>query len=114
MRAATATLNPLMNSKLGVVQKTIKLKASVNGQPSSNVTIANHGSGMLNGSVNGPAGAPFSALGTGPFSFSPGGSKRLKVTFSPTSKGTFSAQLTITSDDPVHLSTSVPIVGTAK
>jgi hypothetical protein len=111
---ATATPKPHKHGKLGVAQSSVTLNAKVNGHASANIKIANQGTGMLNGSVNGPAGAPFSAFGTGPFSFSPGKSKRVKVTFSPTIKGTFFAQLTITSDDPLHPSTSVPITGTAK
>jgi HYDIN/CFA65/VesB family protein len=92
----------------------VTLIAKVNDQASANVKISNQGSGMLDGSVSGPAAAPFSALGTGPFAFSPGSSKRVKVTFSPTSKGTFSTQLTITSDDPAHPALGVPITGSAK
>ena len=95
-------------------QKSVTLIANVNDQVSANVKITNHGKGMLDGSVSGPAGVPFSAIGTGPFAFSPGNSRRVKVTFSPTSKGTFSAELTITSDDPDHPSINVPITGTAK
>jgi hypothetical protein len=97
-----------------VRQKSVKLITNVNDQVSANVKITNHGKGMLDGSVGGPAGVPFSAIGTGPFAFSPGNSRRVKVTFSPTSKGTFSAELTITSDDPDHPSINVPITGTAK
>jgi HYDIN/CFA65/VesB family protein len=78
------------------------------------VKIKNHGKGMLNGTVSGPAGAPFSATGTGPFALAPGNSRQVKVTFSPTSMGTFSAQLTITSDDPNRPSINVPITGIAK
>jgi HYDIN/CFA65/VesB-like, Ig-like domain len=91
----------------------VTLTSSVDGQVSTTVRIKNHGKGMLNGSVSGPAGAPFSATGTGPFTFSPGNSRRVKVTFSPTSAGTFSTQLTITSDDPDRPAISVPITGTA-
>jgi hypothetical protein len=97
-----------------VRQKSVTLTANVNAQASANVKITNHGKGMLSGSVSGPAGSPFSAIGTGPFAFSPGNSRRVKVTFSPTSKGTFPAELTITSDDPDHPSINVPITGTAK
>jgi hypothetical protein len=68
---------------------------------------------MLQVSISGPAGSPFSAVGTGPFTFSPGGAKKIKVTFSPTVKGKFKAVLTITSNDPRHPSVSVPITGTA-
>jgi len=96
-----------------VAQESVKLTSSVDGQVSATVKIKNHGNGMLNGSVSGPAGAPFSATGTGPFAFSPGNSKRVKVTFSPTNAGTFGATLTITSDDPNRPSMNVPITGTA-
>jgi hypothetical protein len=96
-----------------VAQKSVRLTSSVDGQVSATVKIKNHGKGMLNGSVSGPAGAPFSATGTGPFAFSPGNSRRVKVTFSPTSTGTFSADLHITSDDPTRPSIDVPITGTA-
>jgi hypothetical protein len=81
---------------------------------SATVKIKNLGKGMLNGSVSGPAGAPFSATGTGPFAFAPGNSGQVMVTFSPISIGTFSAELHITSDDPTRPSTNVPITGTAK
>ena len=91
----------------------VRLTSNVNGQVSATVKIKNHGKGMLDGSVSGPAGAPFSATGTGPFAFAPGNSRRVKVTFSPTSTGTFSADLHITSDDPTRPSIDVPITGTA-
>jgi len=81
---------------------------------SATVKIKNHGNGMLGGSVSGPAAAPFSTTGTGPFAFAPGNSRRVKVTFSPTSIGTFTATLTITSDDPDRPSINVPISGTAR
>jgi hypothetical protein len=92
----------------------VHLTSVVNGQASANVKIRNHGKGMLDGSVSGLAVAPFSATGTGPFVFAPGNSRRVRVTFAPTSKGTFSAQLIITSDDPDRPSINVPITGTAK
>jgi hypothetical protein len=97
-----------------VKHSSVRLTSNVNGQASATVKIKNHGKGMLDGSVSGPAGAPFSATGTGPFVFAPGSSKRVKVTFSPTSIGTFSAQLTITSDDPDRPTINVPITGTAR
>jgi hypothetical protein len=97
-----------------VAQKSVKLNAPVNGQASANVKVVNHGKGMLDGSISGPAGTPFSANGTGPFSFSPGNSRHVKVMFSPITAGSFSAQLTIISNDPDHPSINVPITGTAK
>src|SRR6202030_4371020 len=93
--------------------KSVSLSATVNHHASATVKVINHGTGTLAGSVSGPAGSPFSALGTGPFTFSPGGARRIKVTFSPTVKGKFKAVLTITSNDPKHPSVSVPITGTA-
>ena len=97
-----------------MAQKSVKLTSSVNGEASATVKIKNHGRGMLDGSVSGPASAPFTATGTGPFAFAPGNSRRVKVTFAPTSTGTFIAVLHITSDDPTHPSLDVPITGTAK
>jgi hypothetical protein len=97
-----------------VKHPSVKLTAKVNGQASKNVKIANLGKGMLTGTISGPASAPFSTSGTGPFSFSPHKSKSVKVTFSPTSAGTFNADLTITSDDPTRPSVDVPITGIAK
>jgi hypothetical protein len=97
-----------------VAQKLVTLNARVNGQASSKVKVVNHGKGMLDGSISGPAGTPFSANGTGPFSFSPGNSKHVKITFAPVTAGSFSAQLTITSNDPNHPSIDVPIIGIAK
>jgi hypothetical protein len=38
----------------------------------------------------------------------------VKVTFSPVTAGSFTAQLTITSNDPNHPSIDVPITGIAK
>jgi hypothetical protein len=111
---ATPTATPTPAGKLHVKQKSVNLVASVNHHASANVKVANHGKGMLAGSVSGPAGSPFSSSGTGPFTFSPGGNRQIKVTFSPTSKGKFSAELTITSNDPEHPSVNVPITGTAK
>ena len=113
-RTPTATPTPKGKGKIGVKHASVRLTSNVNGQVSATVKIKNHGKGMLNGSVSGPAGAPFSATGTGPFAFAPGSSKRVKVTFSPTSVGAFSAQLTITSDDPDRPSINVPITGTAR
>ena len=97
-----------------VPQKSVTLNAPVNGHASANVKVVNHGKGMLDGSISGPAGTPFSADGTGPFSFSPGNSRHVKVTFSPVTAGSFTAQLTITSNDPNHPSINVPITGIAK
>lgn len=95
-------------------KKSVQLIAKVNGQASAHVKITNHGNGMLAGTVSGLAGAPFSAIGTGPFAFSSGNSERVTITFTPTIKGKFSAHLTITSDDPDHPSINVRITGTAK
>jgi hypothetical protein len=97
-----------------VKNATIILTAKVNGHASKKVKIANLGTGPLTGTVSGPPGAPFSASGTGPFSFAPHKSKSVKIIFSPTSPGTFIADLTITSDDPGNPSVSVPITGIAK
>ena len=94
--------------------KSVRLTTNVNGQTSASVKIKNLGKGQLNGSVSGPASAPFSATGTGPFVFAPGNSRRVKVIFAPTSTGTFFAVLHITSDDPNRPSIDVPITGTAK
>jgi len=100
--------------KIGVKHTSLRLTSTVNGQTSASVKIKNLGKGMLDGSVSGPAGAPFSATGTGPFVFAPGNSKRVKVIFAPTITGTFFAVLHITSDDPNRPSIDVPITGTAK
>jgi Abnormal spindle-like microcephaly-assoc'd, ASPM-SPD-2-Hydin len=110
----TATPTPKGHGKIGVKHASVKLTAKVNGQASKNVKIANLGKGMLTGTISGPASAPFSTSGAGPFSFSPHKSKSVKVTFSPTSAGTFNADLTITSDDPTRPSVDVPITGIAK
>ena len=111
---ATPTPKPHRHGKLVVPQKSVTLNARVNGHASANVKVVNHGKGMLDGSISGPAGTPFSANGTGPFSFSPGNSRHVKVTFSPVTAGSFTAQLTITSNDPKHPSIDVPITGIAK
>jgi hypothetical protein len=100
--------------RLRVMQQSVNLVTRVNDQASANVKISNRGNGMLAGSVNGPTVAPFSALGTGPFAFSPGTAEHVRVTFSPTSAGTFFAQLTISSNDVEHPSITLPITGTAK
>jgi hypothetical protein len=97
-----------------VKHTSVRLTTNVNGQVSAIVKIKNHGKGILNGSISGPVGAPFSATGTGPFVFAPGNSKRVKVIFAPTSTGTFTAVLHISSDDPNRPSIDVPITGTAK
>jgi len=109
----TPTASPTPAGRLRVKQKSVRLFAKVNHHASANVKVSNHGKGMLEGSVNGPVGSPFSSIGTGPFTFSPGGAKSIKVTFSPIIKGKFKAVLTITSDDPSHPSVQVPITGTA-
>ncbi len=95
-------------------QHSVNLTAKVDAQASANVKIANDGKGVLEGSVNGPADSPFSSTGTGPFTLSPGNSKRVKVTFAPTRKGKLSSDLTVTSDDPEHPSVNLPITGTAR
>ncbi len=95
-------------------QPSLNLFAKVGDHESANVKITNHGHGLLEGSVSGPAGSPFSSSGMGPFVFSPGNSKYVRVTFAPTIQGKFSAELTITSDDPARPSVNVPITGTAK
>lgn len=110
----TATPTPKGHGKIGVKHASVKLIAKVNRQASKNVQIANLGKGMLTGTISGPSSAPFSTSGTGPFSFSSHKSKNVKVTFSPTSAGTFNADLTITSDDPTRPSVNVPITGIAK
>ena len=110
----SATPTPKGKGKIGVKHSSLRLTSSVNGQVSATVKIKNHGKGMLDGSITGPAGAPFTATGTGPFTFAPGNSRRVTVTFSPTSTGTFTAVLHITSDDPNRPSIDVPITGTAK
>jgi hypothetical protein len=96
-----------------VSQPSINLTAKVGSQASAAVRIANHGKGVLEGSISGPVGSPFSSTGTGPFTFSHDGSRRVKITFKPTAAGKFSSELTITSDDPEHPSVNVPITGTA-
>jgi cell division septation protein DedD len=110
---ATPTATPTPGGKLRVMEKSVSLFATVKHHASATVKVMNHGTGLLAGSVSGPAGSPFSSTGTGPFTFSPGGARRIKVTFSPTVKGKFKAVLTVTSDDPKHPSVSVPITGTA-
>jgi hypothetical protein len=110
----TATPTPKAKGKIGVKHTSLRLTSAVNNQVSATVKIKNHGKGMLEGSISGPASAPFTATGTGPFAFAPGTSRSVKVTFSPTSTGTFTAVLHITSNDPNRPSIDVPITGTAK
>ena len=109
----TPTATPTPGGRIRVKQKSVTLFAKVDHHASANVKVINHGTGMLVGSISGPAGSPFSSTGTGPFAFSPGGAESIKITFSPTIKGKFKAVLTITSDDPRHPSVSVPITGKA-
>jgi hypothetical protein len=97
-----------------VSQPSVNLTAKVGAQASAEVKIANHGNGILEGSVSGPSGSPFSSTGTGPFTFSRGNSKRVKVTFAPTMVGKFSSELIITSDDREHPSVNLPVTGTSK
>jgi hypothetical protein len=111
--SATPTPTATPEGRIRVNKNSVTLTARVNHQASTNVKIINRGVGMLQGSVSGPAGSPFSSAGTGPFTFSPGGDRKIKVTFSPTVKGTFKAVLTITSDDPLRPSINVPITGIA-
>lgn len=111
---ATPTATPTPEGKIRVNKSSVSLITHVNHHASTNVKIINRGVGMLEGTVNGPAGSPFSTVGAGPFAFSQGSSRSVKITFSPTSKGTFKGVLTITSDDPRRPSIDVPITGKAK
>ncbi|MFZ0887334.1 MAG: choice-of-anchor D domain-containing protein [Candidatus Binataceae bacterium] len=78
--------------------------------------MENLGTDLLTGTINGPAGncntSPFCVYAAGPFSLKFGGIEKVQVQFSPTSTGTFSATVTIKSNDPAHPSETVSLSGT--
>jgi hypothetical protein len=78
---------------------------------STSFAVRNAGIGMLVGSV-GALSAPFSVtVGTGAFNLAPGQKQFVTVQFTPTASGHTGAALTITSNDPAHLSVNLAIGG---
>ena len=76
--------------------------------------IRNTGPGVLHGIVNssGLAGGPFSVVsGSGDFAISHNKTLKIVVQFAPRVSGPDSAELTITTDDPKHLSASIELIG---
>ena len=74
--------------------------------------IQNTGAAVLWGSV-GTLAAPFEVVkGGGAFKLNPGGSKRVKIEFTPTTLGKVVQKLTITSNDPDEATIKVKIIGT--
>jgi hypothetical protein len=79
---------------------------------STTFAVRNVGIGRLTGSVSTLA-TPFSvSAGAGTFNLAPGQKQPVIVQFMPAAVGHTSATLSITSDDPAHLSVNLPIGGT--
>lgn len=80
--------------------------------PARRVTVRNTGSGSL--SVTGiSTSAPFAASPTVPFTLTPGASQEISVTFSPTTAGSFSGTLTLTTNDPDWATVTISLSGLA-
>ncbi len=78
------------------------------------LVLRNTGRGVLHGNVSssGLAGGPFSVVsGSGGFAISHDKSLKIVVQFAPTVSGHDSAELTVTTDDPKHLSASAELIG---
>ena len=72
-------------------------------------------SGKFNLRVNiGTLTAPFAVNGSGTFDIPKGGHQTPMITFKPDATGAASQTLTITSDDPKHLSKKVKVTGVGK
>ncbi len=73
------------------------------------VTLRNTGRGSLGVSI-GSLGAPFQiTAGSGSYTLGPRKSLKVRVEFTPTTSGTYSAVLSVTSTDPAKSSVQVPV-----
>jgi len=81
------------------------------------LTIENIGIGVLHGNVDGGglASGPFSIVaGSGDFTLEYGAKLKIVAQFAPAVSGSAGAVLTVTSDDPARLSTSIKLDGRGK
>ena len=76
------------------------------------VTVRNDGTGTLRITALSVT-PPFTVTPVSAFDLTPGTSKDLLVTFSPTAQGTFTGTLTLTSNDPAWSTATVSLSGTA-
>ena len=80
---------------------------------SLNLTITNSGSATLH--VTGiTTSLPVFTASPALLGVSPGGTQTIQANFSPTAAGSYTANLVFQTDDPSHLSVSVPMTGTGK
>jgi len=88
-------------------------KVTVSLSKSRPLTVKN--SGKFNLRVNiGTLTAPFGVNGSGTFDIPKGGNQPVTVTFKPDATGPVSQTLTVTSDDPKHLSKNIKVSGVGK
>ena len=107
---------PPIEPDVGVAPGSLSFGSVVLGSSGSgSVTVSNSGTGTLSVSST-PVGGPDASLfsvdsGGGAFSVAPGGSQVIDLSFSPSAVGSFSATLTVNSDDPDEPSVVVPLSG---
>ena len=90
--------------RISLSSKKLSLSALPMATASASITISNTGTGPLTVNIPTPLHSPpFAEVGVGTgIAIAPGGVHSLTIVYSPVKKGSTSAQIPITSDDPTH------------